>query len=158
VRHPYHFSKYSRVLQTEIRRQIDDLDACCRSSGVCAMATPCGVAKKHDIAFSQLGLFRREKAKLTRPRNDGNISATGMPSSLRDVIAVSSTCWMRAKMTQQFDAGITGAADNAYFDHDLSWLDVACHCILTVGATHFLPYSLSPTEMKKAARRKPGGF
>jgi len=60
-------------------------------AGACAMATPWGVAKNTTSHWLRSALSGAEKARLTRPRSDGNMSATGKPSSLREVIAVSST-------------------------------------------------------------------
>ena len=65
------------------------------SSGACAIATPWGVAKNtrsQSLSGAEPGSL---KASLTRPRRDGYISETGIPVSLREVIARSSTsgCW-----------------------------------------------------------------
>src|SRR6185436_10981236 len=59
------------------------------------MHTPCGVAKnttsqpRSDFASGSV------KASSTRLRRLGNIAATGVPASLREVIAFSSTCGCR---------------------------------------------------------------
>ncbi|CFW28558.1 Uncharacterised protein [Bordetella pertussis] len=61
------------------------------SSAACAMATPCGVAKNTTSQSVSEAFSGAEKASFTRPRRLGYMSATGNPSSLRDVMAVNST-------------------------------------------------------------------
>ena len=45
------------------------------------------------------------------------MSATGVPASLRDVIARTSASRMLREQPEQFDAGVAGAADDADLDH-----------------------------------------
>src|SRR5690349_1767451 len=62
------------------------------SAGVSAIATPCGVAKNttsHPASDLAPGSV---KARSTLPRRLGNIAATLLPASLREVIARSSAC------------------------------------------------------------------
>ncbi|MNY50388.1 hypothetical protein D3C86_1858860 [compost metagenome] len=61
------------------------------SSWACAMATPWGVAKNTTSQSVSEAFSGAENASFTRPRRFGYMSATGRPSSLRDVMAVSST-------------------------------------------------------------------
>src|SRR5712692_3231110 len=56
------------------------------------MATPWGVAKKTTSQPRSALASGAVKASATRPRRLGNIAATGVPASLREVIALSSTC------------------------------------------------------------------
>ena len=61
------------------------------SSWAWAMATPWGVAKNTTSQSVSVAFSGAEKAICTRPRRFGYMSATGSPSSLRDVMAVNST-------------------------------------------------------------------
>ena len=56
------------------------------------MATPCGVAKNTTSQALERVVARLGEGEIARvPRRFGNMSATGMPASLRDVITVIST-------------------------------------------------------------------
>src|SRR6266850_2044115 len=56
------------------------------------MATPCGVAKNTTSQPFSAFASGSVNDRSTRPRRLGNIAATGLPASLREVIARSSTC------------------------------------------------------------------
>src|SRR6185503_13854662 len=60
------------------------------------MATPLGVAKNTTSQPRRLRAPGSLKARSTWPRSAGNIAATALPASLREVIAASSTCGWRA--------------------------------------------------------------
>jgi len=65
------------------------------SARVCCIATPLGVAKNTTSQFSSPASSGVENASFTRPRRLGNMSATGIPASLRDVMAFNSACGWR---------------------------------------------------------------
>ncbi|SIL75936.1 Uncharacterised protein [Mycobacteroides abscessus subsp. abscessus] len=56
------------------------------------MATPCGVAKNTTSHSSSLALSGDENFRSTTPRRFEYMSATGRPSSLREVMARNSAC------------------------------------------------------------------
>src|SRR5687767_6215882 len=56
------------------------------------MQTPCGVAKNTTSQPRSARALGSLKASSTRLRRLGNIADTGVPASLREVIAFSSTC------------------------------------------------------------------
>ena len=88
------------------------------SARACFMATPLGVAKNTTSqAVPAPASSGAENASSTRPRRLGNMSATGMPASLREVIDLQLHLRVLRQQTQQFDAGVPGTADNADFDH-----------------------------------------
>jgi len=54
--------------------------------------------QNRNIKIAGILFSGAENASDTKPRKEGNISATGMPSSLREVIAVNSACGCAANM------------------------------------------------------------
>ena len=55
------------------------------------MAVPLGVAKNTTSQSDSAPVPGSENARSTTPRSDGNIPDTGLPRSVRDVTASSST-------------------------------------------------------------------
>ncbi len=115
----YHFSNVAWSFRRKSAARSITLTPAASSSGAWAMATPCGVAKNTTSQLFRSALSGAENARSTRPRSDGNMSATGRPSSLREVIAVSSHVRVHGQQPQQFHARVSGAANDANFDHVL---------------------------------------
>src|SRR5438874_2181019 len=64
----------------------------CSTARASAIATPLGVAKNTTSQPRRRSALGSVKASSTRPRRLGNIVDTGVPASLREVMALSSTC------------------------------------------------------------------
>ena len=95
---PYHCSNSAMSFKRKSAAKSMTFTPAASNSRACAIATPCGVAK-NTTSHSCKGVFSgAENASDTKPRKEGNISATGMPSSLREVIAVNSACGCAANM------------------------------------------------------------
>src|SRR5688572_25006992 len=68
------------------------LEPASRIARASPMATPLGVAKKTTSQPASARALGSTKGSSTRRRRLGNICATGVPASLREVMAFSSTC------------------------------------------------------------------
>ena len=77
------------------------------------IATPFGVAKNTTSQPRSASALGSVKARSTRPRRLGNIAATGVPASLREVMALQLDLRMLREQPQQLDARVPRAADDA---------------------------------------------
>ena len=90
---------FGDVLDAEVGGKVDDARAVSSTVRASPIATPFGVAKNtmsHPASARGVGSVN---VISTRRRKLGNMRATGVPASLRDVIAFSSTwgCWARSR-------------------------------------------------------------
>ncbi|MNR34116.1 hypothetical protein D3C85_1518560 [compost metagenome] len=84
----YHLANSAGSFRRKSAARSMTLTPASSSSRACAIATPCGVAKNTTSQAFRSVSSGVEKAISTRPRSDGNISATFIPASLREVTAV----------------------------------------------------------------------
>ena len=96
---PYHCSKTLVSWRRKSAARSNSLTLAASNSFACAIATPWGVAKNtasHSLSLAFSGVVN---FKSTRLRKDGNISATAIPASEREVIECSWTwgCWAKRR-------------------------------------------------------------
>jgi len=155
------FFKDRLVLDTEIRRQVDHLDAGRQQRRRLGHGHAVRGGEEHHVALAQVGLVGRREgdvhAAAQRREHIGNRQAIFLARRDSRQLHIRVDC----QQSQQFHSGISGAADDANFDHVLSLNEVMrrrdCHFIRHLRQTRDVPLRARQIA-KKPPDTRPAAF
>ena len=108
------------VLQTEVGREVDDLGACSQQFASQGMGYAVGSGKEHHIARTQSLRVRHTECEAVVVAAQVGIHVGNWQASLGSRSDDNHfSLRMLCQQTQQFDPGVTRAADNTDLDHNL---------------------------------------